>query len=344
MAQGSPKVFGTVYINGAPIACGSTQATQLGISLNNTSPQHFTECIDNHASFLFANFNNTQGYRTSNYQLYYYADAYPGYSVTWTCTSKDRNTGEVFTDQCQSATGSGDIAFLNVTTYRDTADTRIDFSLAQVDFGTPPLPNTPTPIVVVPPPPVPPGADTPTPIVLFPPPEETPTITNPASASIRLKFQGIASERPDKSVKIILTKNTLVKYWFNNVSIVSDSNGIYTGTITDIEADTYDVHVTGWAHLRNKFSGIVLTSGENTIDLTGTPLIAGDVAGGTDGNGDNKLNIIDISRLVTDYYPDTPVGSIADLNLDGTVNVIDIGMIIDNFGDQGDQSNFSFAI
>jgi len=195
---------------------------------------------------------------------------------------------------------------------------------------TPTATLTPTPTPSLTPIPVP--TTTPTPI---PPPTGTPTPTptpepDKAHLTFKVRFQGINQQRPDKTVKITLTKagNTIAT--FENEGVGSDENGIYTGRIMNITPDTYDIFIKGWAHLQKKFSGITLTEGENTQDFSGTELLTGDA---TD---DNKINAQDIVILVQDYRPNTPPNSLADFNLDGTVNAQDVRFIVENYRREGE--------
>ena len=63
---------------------------------------------------------------------------------------------------------------------------------------------------------------------------------------------------------------------------------------------------------------------------TPTPPTEGSVPG--DVNGDGKVNIIDIGILIDNYGLTPPTDPRADLNKDGIVNIIDIGIVIDNYG------------
>ncbi len=50
-----------------------------------------------------------------------------------------------------------------------------------------------------------------------------------------------------------------------------------------------------------------------------------------DVNNDGKVNIVDIGLVIDKYDQTVPAGSNVDLNSDGRVNIIDIGIIIDNY-------------
>jgi hypothetical protein len=55
------------------------------------------------------------------------------------------------------------------------------------------------------------------------------------------------------------------------------------------------------------------------------PTVAGDV------NGDGQVNIVDIGIIVDNYRLSPPDYPAADLNHDGLVNIIDIGIVVDNY-------------
>ena len=63
------------------------------------------------------------------------------------------------------------------------------------------------------------------------------------------------------------------------------------------------------------------------VSPTGSPEAkAGDV------NGDNLINIVDIG-IIIDNYGDSPANPKADLNGDGKANIVDIGIVIDHYGE-----------
>ena len=66
-----------------------------------------------------------------------------------------------------------------------------------------------------------------------------------------------------------------------------------------------------------------------TAILTPTGSPSGKVG---DVNGDGKVNIVDIGVLIDNYGSSPPTDPKADLNKDGIVNIIDIGILIDNYG------------
>ena len=149
----SPRVFGTVVVNDTYLTCSGQTTAKLAVSLNNTSPQLLT-CVNNRPLFYFQNFTNTTGFKTSNYQLFYYQTPYPNYTVSWTCTSIDRITKQAYSDQCLFAYGTGDKVYFNISNFRSTADIYLNYFLEspKSNFTIPtrtPIPtNTPTPTLV----------------------------------------------------------------------------------------------------------------------------------------------------------------------------------------------------
>jgi len=181
---------------------------------------------------------------------------------------------------------------------------------------------TPTPVPTATPTPIPTPTGTPTP---------TPTqAPNTANLTFYVKFQGINTQRPNKTVKITLTKAGNIIATFENEGVGSDENGVYAGKIMNVTPDTYDIFIKGWAHLQKKFEGITLAAGENSQDFSGTEFLAGDAT------GDDKINAQDIVILVQDYRPHTPPNSKADFNLDGIVNAQDVRFIVENYRREGE--------
>jgi hypothetical protein len=70
-------------------------------------------------------------------------------------------------------------------------------------------------------------------------------------------------------------------------------------------------------------------SGQATATPTASPTGSPEAKVG-DVNGDNQVNIVDIG-IIIDNYGDNPANSKADINGDGKANIVDIGIIIDNY-------------
>ncbi len=155
------------------------------------------------------------------------------------------------------------------------------------------------------------------------------TLSKP-SLTFQIKFQGILSQKPDKTVKVTLKQADTVKNTFNGVSVAANTSGTYSGTVSDIDPGVYDVYIKGWAHLQKKLLNVTLNPGSNSQDWSATILRAGDI------DGSNFVNAVDIAKVIQDYFPNTPAGSVADFNLDGTVNAVDIGFLIGNYFQTGD--------
>ncbi len=195
----------------------------------------------------------------------------------------------------------------------------------------PPGSLTATPTATPSPTPSPTPTSTPTPL-----PTTTPTTTptqTPSTANLnfQIRLQGIGQQRLDKTVKITLKKDDTLVDVYENVGISSDQDGIYSGRLMNIQPDTYDIYIKGWVHLQKKFENITLVEGENSQDFSDVILLAGDI----DNIGNNRVDAVDIAIVIDHYFPDTPVDSPADLNLDGKVNAIDIGLMIENYLKQG---------
>lgn len=144
----------------------------------------------------------------------------------------------------------------------------------------------------------------------------------------RIKFQGINQQRPGKTVDVQLKKAGALSLKITNLNVSSDVNGIYTGTINDIDPDTYDILIKGWVHLTKKFSGTSLNDINNSFDWSGIELLSGDAT------GDDIINIQDFRVLVEDYLQSEGP---ADFNLDGIVNIQDFRFIAENYLKEGEK-------
>ena len=159
-------------------------------------------------------------------------------------------------------------------------------------------------------------------------PIPTPTPTpEPGKTSLvfKLKFPGVTIGGKETQVKVSLAKDGEERV--ETVRVVSDANGVFAGEVINLEPGVYDVYLKGWAHLQKKFGSVTLNSGENMIDWTAFPLLAGDA------NGDNLINIQDFGILVRDYLK---TESPADFNLDGVVNIQDFQLMVENYLKEGE--------
>lgn len=146
----------------------------------------------------------------------------------------------------------------------------------------------------------------------------------------KLHPQGIFQQGPDKTAQVKLVQDGEVKHEFDSASFQSDDQGFYQLTLSEVNPGTYDVYVKGWAHLTKKFSNIEILQGENSIDLSSEPLLAGDAV------ANDYVNIQDFNILAQDYLG-SGVESTADFNLDGVVNIQDFNLLAQNYLERGQQ-------
>lgn len=112
------------------------------------------------------------------------------------------------------------------------------------------------------------------------------------------------------------------------VGVNSNENGVYEGMLMNLEPDTYNIFIKGFAHLQKKFENVTLNEGKNTKDWSGAELLTGDA------NGDNVVNIQDFGKLVESYLKGS---STTDFNLDGQTNIQDFRFIAENYLKRGDE-------
>ncbi|MCS7317421.1 MAG: hypothetical protein NZZ41_03750 [Candidatus Dojkabacteria bacterium] len=126
----------------------------------------------------------------------------------------------------------------------------------------------------------------------------------------------------------------------NNIvaSFSMNMNNLGIGTINlcanniFLNEGNYNFYITGFSHLRKKFSNIYSFNIQNiTHDLTGTNnfLLAGEIS----NTFDNKINSLDVSKLIDNMYTNDVK---SDLNRDGSVNFLDINIIVTNFLKHGE--------
>lgn len=90
-------------------------------------------------------------------------------------------------------------------------------------------------------------------------------------------------------------------------------------------AGNYTVHITLSDNLGNSISKDVPILILSSLPSPSPTPVPGDV------NGDGHVNIVDIGILIDNYRIFPPTDPRADLNHDGIVNIVDIGIIVDNY-------------
>lgn len=192
---------------------------------------------------------------------------------------------------------------------------------------------TPTPTTTV----------SPTPSVTATP---TPTGTPPPNTPVlafKVKFQGVNQKPLDdkqytQRVKVRVVKGDFEKI-YNGVSVTSNDKGVFSGSVTlsEVPPDSgYTVFIKGPKHLARKFcvnnqaercrgtGNITLATGNNNFDFSDVKvnLEAGDLP--KDGVQDGVVNSVDYSLWKARIGQSLPEAlAIADVNLDGVINVAD---------------------
>lgn len=157
------------------------------------------------------------------------------------------------------------------------------------------------------------------------------TTLNQGRLDIKFQFQGANSDVAGKRVGVELYQNGNQVFTTTPVEVYPSDN-TYATSIVPIDAGTYDVYLTGPAHLRKKVPAVTISASNNTQNWPVTPpvLKAGDISG-PGGNRDNKVDLLDYSKLVLDYAPGASKTSIADLNFDGKVDLLDYSLMVLNY-------------
>lgn len=145
--------------------------------------------------------------------------------------------------------------------------------------------------------------------------------------AFKIKFQGINTQKSDKTVKITLTRGATIQSFDSTVT--ADNNGIYSGELANLTPDTYTIYLKGFAHLQKKVGENVAVLADKTTskDWSSLELPAGDI------NNSNSITIQDFGLLSQNYRG---AESVADLNLDGIVNIQDFGYLSQNYRLTGD--------
>jgi Dockerin type I domain len=150
----------------------------------------------------------------------------------------------------------------------------------------------------------------------------------------RIPISGLNLGENTVSLKLFVASGTTPVYT-HPTPITIDNDGYNTAPIVaPVGPGQYDIAIKSAQHLTRKFRTIILNSGINTLDLTNSLseyLKAGDVNAA--GLGDDAVNALDISKEIN-QLGSQPLQQ--DLNRDGTVNALDIGILLKNLGQIGD--------
>ncbi|MCR4326149.1 MAG: dockerin type I domain-containing protein [Candidatus Roizmanbacteria bacterium] len=175
-----------------------------------------------------------------------------------------------------------------------------------------------------------------------PRPTATPTLAptaTPTSAphaiqvNLSVRFQGItkkpiATYCQNKKVKVTIKGSSLSQpKVLNDIVVTANNQGIYTGSfsLTDIQAgNNYTMAIKGPQHLQRVFTGANFQLGENTANLTTTPLFVGDFP-----LQDGVLNQQDVQFLKSRVLS-SQENQAADVNCDGVVNGNDYSLLIES--------------
>lgn len=158
---------------------------------------------------------------------------------------------------------------------------------------------------------------------------------NTTQLSFKIKFQGIDSLRPDKTIRAILKQSGIEKYRFESVAITADDLGVYSGILPGVSPGTYDILIKSPTHLQKKFAFVIISSTMPIQDWTSQPLKIGDIwSSVADTYHDNKITAEDVIAFLntwTSISVDVPANIPADYNEDGRVNTQDVRLLLLNY-------------
>lgn len=267
-----------------------------------------------------------------------------GYICSWSFDNNPNQAGGETTGQGCSA-----VVTLGSTSWE--WQNHLAFFLTTPPTSTPTLTITPTPTR---------GATgTPTPTVTSTPGE--------VKIKVKVVFPGVSKACPSapaalkakcetQGIKIMVVKNNQVLADVANFAVSHTNQIVVFGGIesaiyesaflalpnTVTAGSNYVIFVKGPKHLQTKYCALLnqtrpctagntinLINGENTLDFTKYPLLAGDLPHPTYGQ-DGVVNSLDATYLTSTCFADpegTECLNRADLNLDGAINTLDMGLL-----------------
>jgi subtilisin family serine protease len=165
---------------------------------------------------------------------------------------------------------------------------------------------------------------------LFPLPLLTPAIsvipsTGAASLLVIVKTEGTITTGQTKTGEITFTNKSTGQEIKIPVTFIAQNNA-YQALITNPPAaGLYDtvIKITGYLQLKQS---LAVPATASAIDIRAIVLDTGDV------NSDNTINALDLGKVIEDYGSTSPT---SDVNNDGTVDALDMGYIIKNYRKKG---------
>lgn len=149
---------------------------------------------------------------------------------------------------------------------------------------------------------------------------------------VKVKFKGIDEDKGEIKANLKL----YLVWTYNNqlldlgqINFLANKDGTYNGSFqlsnVDYDFDNYTLLIKGPKHLQRRFSNLTFVKNQ-TLDLTPKPLEPGDLPLPQDGKVDSQdFNYLWDHRGSTDAN----VLNIGDLNLDGSINMGDINLLLE---------------
>jgi hypothetical protein len=261
-------------------------------------------------------------------------------SVDSLITINSASTSATKTDNCDPNTTAGMTeCTTNVATI---AQGNLTIHIVPDAVTTPTLTLTPTSTII-------PNL-TPTSTVITTPtitltPSATPTSEpDTVNLTVKVKFDGVTSAKSGAKIYVMFKQGASIVLQPQAVAVTGNTSGIYTGTLNNVTPGTYDIYIKGWAHLSRKTANFTVSTTNTILDISDAAhtLIGGDTVCinpcSNTSWSDNKINILDLGKVLKDYdpIPAVPTTSLADLNLDGKVNILDLGMVLKNYNLEGE--------
>ncbi len=151
----------------------------------------------------------------------------------------------------------------------------------------------------------------------------------PEIATVNGTITGWNTSCAARNVTVSLYNTSTLTTYIVNTTL--SPSGTFVANSIDIPAGTYDILVKVQGALAILSEDVVLNGGANSLS-TG-PVVLGDL------NGDNQINLFDISQFTVSFgssVGEAAYSLLADFNCDGTVNLFDISSLNNGFGQSGD--------
>ena len=158
----------------------------------------------------------------------------------------------------------------------------------------------------------------------------SPTPTPATSLELKVKLPATEKYPEELTAEITLQSSESATPKIKQTLALSTSGeGNFQGKLLPIPVGIFDLRLKETFSLSREIKKIEIIPGNNSRDLSNSPLIRGDL------NNDDRIDVLDLGILVNQFRNEEKPNNPADLNFDGQVNGLDLAILLTNYRQSG---------